>query len=181
MFGLTWIQSPLCPNEDQVLGQKDKQSFPIQDEIGKHCFPLSPRVVQLCCVPSATVRTEAAASCSCQLKHQVGPETPLVVPPKAHQGTYPGCSLTSVDGMELNKASQGPTFSWDQAGKDTEPLSLCHSSSAHTRCHGTLWVLNQFYWPYDLIDLVRPDKKSIGKKYMYLPGMCSLPSGKRRT
>ena len=34
-------------------------------------------------------------------------------------------------------------------------------------------MLNQFYRLYDLIDLVRPDKKSIGKKYMYLPGMGS--------
>lgn len=54
-----------------------------------------------------------------------------------------------------------------------EALPPCHSFLAHTRCCGTLRVLNQLYCLYDLIDLVRPDKKSIGKKYMYLPRMGS--------
>lgn len=37
-------------------------------------------------------------------------------------------------------------------------------------CHGTSRVLNRFNWTRDLIDLVRPDKKSTGKTRRCLPG-----------
>lgn len=58
----------------------------------------------------STMGAEDAASRSCQLRDQVGPEALLVVLPAAHQGTHLGSSLTSADRVELGEASQGPTF-----------------------------------------------------------------------